>query len=139
MALMPKRVKHRKFQRRRVRGDASSGNYVAFGEFGIQAMEPGWISAAEIEAARVAANRFLGGEATIYIRIFPHMSATARPAETRMGKGKGDVVYWRANVKPGTILYEIGGVSEELARDALARQAHKLSVKTRMAKRRHSL
>ncbi len=139
MALMPKRVKHRKFQRRRLRGDATSGNYVAFGEYGIQAMEPGWITSNEIEAARVTANRYLGGEAKIFIRIFPHMSATARPAETRMGKGKGDVVYWRANVKPGTILYEISGVDEEAAREALRRQAHKLSVKTRLAKRRHSL
>jgi large subunit ribosomal protein L16 len=139
MALMPKRVKHRKFQRRDIRGNATSGNYVAFGDFGIQALEAGWISANEIEAARVAANRFLGGEAKIYIRIFPHMSATARPAETRMGKGKGDVAYWRSNVKPGTILYEIGGVDEELAREAFRRQAHKLSVKTRLARRRHGL
>jgi large subunit ribosomal protein L16 len=139
MALMPKRVKHRKFQRRKLRGEATSGNFVAFGDYGIQALEAGWISANEIEAARVAANRFLGGEAKIYIRIFPHMSATARPAETRMGKGKGDVAYWRANVRPGTILYEIAGVDEDLAREAFRRQAHKLSVKTRFATRRHGL
>lgn len=139
MALMPKRVKHRKFHRGRLKGEASSGNYVAYGEFGIQALEPGWITSNEIEAARVTANRFLGGEAKIFIRIFPHMSATARPAETRMGKGKGDVDYWRANVRAGTILYEISGVDEDAAREAFRRQAHKLSVKTRLAKRRHSL
>jgi large subunit ribosomal protein L16 len=139
MALMPKRVKHRKFHRRGLRGEATSGNHVAFGEFGIQALEAGWITSAEIEAARVAANRFLGGEAKIYIRIFPHMSATTRPAETRMGKGKGDVSYWRANVKPGTILYEISGVDEEAAKQAMRRQANKLSVKTRLAYRRHGL
>jgi large subunit ribosomal protein L16 len=139
MALMPKRVKHRKFQRRPLKGNATSGNYVAFGDFGIQAMEHGWISSSEIEAARVVANRHLGGAAKIYIRIFPHMSATARPAETRMGKGKGDVSYWRANVKPGTILYEISGVSEDAARSAMRLQSHKLSVKTRFTKRRHAL
>lgn len=139
MALMPKRVKHRKFQRRKLRGEASSGNYVAFGEFGIQSVENGWITANEIEAARVAANRFLGGEAKIYIRVFPHMSATSRPAETRMGKGKGDVSYWRANVRAGTILFELAGVDETMAREAFRRQAHKLSVKTRFATRRASL
>ncbi|MHC4884002.1 MAG: 50S ribosomal protein L16 [Planctomycetota bacterium] len=139
MALMPKRVEHRKFQRKRIRGEATRGNYVCYGEYDIQAMEAGWITSAEIEAARVTANRCLAGQAKIYIRIFPHRSATARPAETRMGKGKGDVVYWRANVKPGTILYEIGGVAEDAAREAFRRQAHKLSVKTRFAKRRHSL
>lgn len=139
MALMPKRVKHRKFQRRRLRGNATSGNYIAYGEFGIQALEAGWVTAEEIEAARVAANRYLGGDAKIFIRIFPHMSATARPAETRMGKGKGEVVYWRANVKPGTILYEISGVDEEAAREAFRLQAHKLCVKTRLARRRHGL
>lgn len=139
MALMPKRVKHRKFMRRKLKGDATSGNYVAFGEFGIQAMEHGWITSSEIEAARVAANRHLGGEAKIFIRIFPHLSATARPAETRMGKGKGDVSYWRANVKPGTILYEIAGATESAAREAFRLQAHKLSVKTRFARRRHAL
>ncbi len=139
MALMPKRVKHRKFQRGRLRGNATSGNFVAFGDYGIQAIEAGWISANEIEAARVAANRFLAGEGRLFIRIFPHQSATARPAETRMGKGKGDVTYWRANVKPGTILYEIAGVDEDIAREAFRLQSAKLSVKTRLARRRHAL
>jgi large subunit ribosomal protein L16 len=139
MALMPKRVKHRKFHRGKMKGEATTGNTVAFGDFGIQSLEYGWVTASEIEAARVVANRRLGGEAKIYIRIFPHMSATARPAETRMGKGKGDVAYWRANVKPGTVLYEIAGVDEDLARDAFRLQAHKLSVKTRFAHRRATL
>lgn len=139
MALMPKRVKHRKFQRGRLKGSAQSGNYVCFGEYGIQALEHGWITSQQIEAARVSAHRFLGTEGKLYIRIFPHMSATARPAETRMGKGKGEVAYWRASVKPGTILFEIGGVDEEIAREALRRQSHKLPVKTRLAHRRPSL
>ena len=139
MALMPKRVKHRKFHRGRLRGKATSGNYVAFGEFGLQALEGGWITSAQIEAARVAANRCIAGQGKIWIRIFPHKSATARPAETRMGKGKGEVDYWFAVVKPGTILFEIGGVSEELARLAFKRQAYKLPVKTCFARRRHSL
>lgn len=137
MALMPKRVKHRKFHRGKLTGEATSQNTVAYGEFGIQAMESGWITGNQIEAARIAANRYLGGEAKIFIRIFPHQSATARPAETRMGKGKGEVSYWRANILPGTILYEISGVSEDLAREAFRRQAYKLPVKTRFAKRRH--
>lgn len=136
MALMPKRVKHRKFHRGKLRGEATTQKTVTYGDFGIQAAEAGWISANQIEAARVAANRFLGGEAKIFIRIFPHMSATVRPAETRMGKGKGEVAFWRANVLPGTMLYEISGVSEDLAREAFRRQAYKLPVKTRFAKRR---
>ncbi|MFH0910914.1 MAG: 50S ribosomal protein L16 [Planctomycetota bacterium] len=138
MALMPKRVKHRKFHRGRIRGSATSGNYLAYGDYGIQAVEAGWLTANEIEAARVAGTRYLGGDGRLYIRIFPHQSATAKPAETRMGKGKGDIAYWHANVKPGTMLYEISGVSEEAAREAFRLQAHKLSVKTRFARRRHA-
>jgi large subunit ribosomal protein L16 len=139
MALMPKRVKHRKFQRKRIHGNATSGNYVSYGEFGVQSMEAAWLTGQEIEAARVAATRFLGGEGKIFIRVFPHQSATARAAETRMGKGKGDIAFWHANVKPGTILYEISGVSEETAREAFRLQAHKLSVKTRFTRRRQAL
>lgn len=139
MALMPKRVKHRKFQRGRIRGNATSGNHVAFGDFGIQSLEAGRITSAQIEAARVAANRLVGQMGKIWIRIFPNKSATARPAETRMGKGKGEVSYWFANVKPGTMLFEIGGVSEDIAREAFRRQAYKLPVKTCFARRRHSL
>ena len=139
MALMPKRVKHRKFMRGRLKGVATSGNYVAYGEYGIQSLEAGWITAQQIEAARVAANRFLGNEGRIYIGFFPHQSVTSRPAETRMGKGKGEVAFWKANVKPGTILYEIAGVPEDIAREAFRRQSHKLPVKTRLARRRHGL
>lgn len=139
MALMPKRVKHRKFHRGKLRGKATSGNFVAFGEFGIQSLESGRITSAQIEAARVAATRAVGGQGKLWIRIFPHKSATARPAETRMGKGKGEVDYWFAAVKAGTILFELGGVSEEVARTAFRRQAYKLPVKTAFAKRRHSL
>ena len=140
MALMPKRLKHsRKFQRGRIRGKATSGNFVAFGEYGIQALESGRITGQQIEAARVAANRYAGGQGRMWIRIFPHKSASARPAETRMGKGKGEVSHWFAVVKAGTILFEVGGVSEQVAREAFKRQAYKLPVKTCFAKRRHSL
>ncbi len=140
MALMPKRLKHsRKFFRGRIRGNATSGNFVAFGEYAIQAMEAGRITSQQIEAARVAANRLVSGQGKMWIRIFPHKSATARPAETRMGKGKGEVDHWFAAVKPGTILFELRGVSETLAREAFKRQAYKLPVKTCFARRRHSL
>ncbi|MBN2711449.1 MAG: 50S ribosomal protein L16 [Planctomycetes bacterium] len=139
MALMPKRVKHRKFHRGNMTGKATSGNYVAFGEYGIQSLETGRITSSQIEAARIAANRAIGGQGKIWIRVFPHKSATARPAETRMGKGKGEVDYWFAAVKPGTVLFEIGGVSEDMAREAFRRQAYKLPVKTTFAQRRHSL
>jgi large subunit ribosomal protein L16 len=139
MALMPKRVKHRKFHRGRIKGKATSGNFVAFGEYGIQSLEVGRINSAQIEAARVAATRAVGGQGKLWIRIFPQKSATARPAETRMGKGKGEVDHWFAAIKPGTILFELGGVPEDLARAAFRRQAYKLPVKTCFAKRRHSL
>lgn len=136
-ANMPRRVKWRKWQKGRIRGNASRGNYVAFGEFGLQALEPGWVTSRHIEAGRVAATHFLQREGRVYIRIFPHKPLTGKPLETRMGKGKGDVKIWTAVVKPGTVLYEIGGVTEEVARQALARIAHKMPVKTRMVKRVH--
>lgn len=136
MALMPKRVKHRKEQRGRVKGDACRGNTVCFGNFGLQSMETAWVSGRQIEAGRVAAGHYLKDEGRVYIRIFPHKPVSAQPAETRMGKGKGEVEYWAARVKPGTILYEIGGTSEETAKTALNRIAHKLPVKTRLASRR---
>ena len=113
MALMPKRVKHRKSQRGRIRGDASRGNRVVFGDFGLQAMEGGWISAATLEAGRIAAQQYLRTEGRLYIRVFPHKPITSIPLETRMGKGKGEPEYWAAVVKPGTVLYEISGISEE--------------------------
>ena len=136
MALMPKRVKYRKSQKGRVRGNATRGNYVAFGEFGIQAMESGKISAQTIEAGRVVASQAVKGGGKLFIRIFPHKSVTAIPAETRMGKGKGEVEFWAAVVKPGTILYEVTGLSEEAAREVFARVAHKMPVHCRFVTRR---
>jgi large subunit ribosomal protein L16 len=136
MALMPKRVKYRKSQKGRVKGNASRGNYVSFGEYGLQTLEGGRISAATIEAGRVVASHAVKGGGKLYIRIFPHKSITAIPAETRMGKGKGEVEFWAAVVKPGTILYEISGLSEESARDVLARVAHKMPVACRFVGRR---
>lgn len=135
MALMPKRVKHRKSQRRRIRGNATRGNRVVFGDFGLQALEGGWISAATIEAGRIAAQQYIRSEGRLYIRIFPHKSVTSIPLETRMGKGKGEPDYWAAVVKPGTVLYEIGGVTEEAAKICFARLAHKMPVRVRMVTR----
>ena len=137
MPLMPKRVKYRKLQKRRIHGNATKGNTVVFGDFGLQSLERGYITARQIEAARVAGGRTLGGEGKYWIRIFPHKSVTSKPAETRMGKGKGEVEQWVAAVKPGTILYEIGGVDEDIAREAFRKQASKLPIKVKMVKRRH--
>ena len=134
--LMPKRVKWRKQHRGRVRGVASRGTTVAFGEYGLQAIEPGWIASRTIEAARIACTRG-APEAKIWIRIFPHKSVTSTPAETRQGTGKGDIDFWTAVVRPGTVLFEIGGVTAETARTAFNRVAHKLPVKVRMIERRH--
>ena len=117
MALMPKRVKHRKSQRGRIRGDASRGNRVVHGDFGLQAMQGGWISAATLEAGRIAAQQYLRTEGRLYIRVFPHKPITSIPLETRMGKGKGEPEYWAAVVRPGTVLYEISGISEEARAD----------------------
>lgn len=136
MALMPKRVKHRKQQRGRIRGKATRGNTVSFGEYGLQSLEPGWITSRQIESARIAANQMVRGEGRLWIRIFPQKPVTSTPLETRMGKGKGDVDFWCAVIKEGTILYEVGGVSEERAKVALARAAHKMPVKCRFVKRR---
>ena len=136
MAMMPKRVKYRKSQKGRVKGNATRGNYVAFGEYGIQALEPGRISAQTIEAGRVVASQAVKGGGKLYIRIFPHKSVTAIPAETRMGKGKGEVEFWAAIVKPGTVLYEVSGLSEEAARVVFARVAHKMPVACRFVARR---
>ena len=139
MALMPKRVKFRKSQKGRVRGNATRGNYVAFGEFGLQALEGGWLSAETIEAGRVVASQSVKGGGKLFIRVFPHKSVTAIPAETRMGKGKGEPEFWAAVVKPGTILYEISGLSEEAAREALARVAHKMPITCRFVGRRPTI
>lgn len=138
-ASMPKRVKWRKAQKGRNRGNARSGNKVEFGDFGIQSLEPGKVTAKHIEAGRVAASHFLQREGRVYIRVFPHKPISAKPLETRMGKGKGEVAYWTALVKPGTVMYEIAGVSEDIAKRAMARIAHKMPVKCRFVTRAHEL
>ncbi len=135
MAQMPKRVKYRKSQRGKVRGNACRGNTVSFGEFGLQSLESGWLSAEAIEAGRVTVAQFLRGEGRLYIRVFPHKSITAIPAETRMGKGKGEPEYWAAVIKSGMVLFEIGGLPEQAARDCLARVAYKMPFKCRFVKR----
>lgn len=135
MALMPKRSKHRKVFRGRIRGVATRGNRVSFGDFGLMSLDYGWLSGRHIEAGRVAANRATGGAAKIWIRIFPHKPISAKPAETRMGKGKGDVDFWAAEVKPGTILYELGGIPEEKAKLAFKRVAHKMPIKVKLVRR----
>jgi large subunit ribosomal protein L16 len=139
MAMMPKRVKFRKTQKGRIRGNATRGNYVAFGEYGLQALEPARISAQTIEAGRMAASRVTKGGGKLYIRVFPHKSVTSIPAETRMGKGKGEVEYWAAVVKPGTILFELAGVTEEQARQAFTRVAYKMPIACRFVMRRPTI
>jgi len=133
---MPKRVKHRKSQRGRLKGNATRGNKVVFGDFGLQSLELGWIKAATIEAGRIAAQQYVRGEGKLYVRLFPHKSITSTPLETRMGKGKGEPDYWVAVVKPGTILYELAGVTEAQAKVCFARLAHKMPIKVRLVKRR---
>jgi large subunit ribosomal protein L16 len=136
---MPKRVKYRKSQRGKVKGNACRGNAVTFGEFGLQALEGGWLSAEAIESGRITAMHSIRGEGRLYIRVFPHKSVTAIPAETRMGKGKGEPEFWAAVVKPGMILFEIAGVPEQAARDTLARVAYKMPFKCRFVTRRPSV
>lgn len=139
MALMPKRVLHRKQQRGRIRGNATRGNTVAFGEYGLQGLQPAWITARQIEAGRVAATHFLHREGRVYIRIFPDKPVSSKPLETRMGKGKGETENWVAIVKPGTVLFEISGVDETTARSALRRVANKMPIKCRFVHRRRAL
>jgi ribosomal protein L16 len=136
MPLMPKRVKFRKTQRGKVKGNAQRGNTVSYGDFGLQSLEGGWLSAEAIEAGRITATHSVRGEGRLFIRVFPHKSVTAIPAETRMGKGKGEPEYWAAVIKPGMILYEIAGLPEAAARDALARVAYKMPFKCRFVSRR---
>ena len=130
--LMPKRAKYRKVQRGRMTGVASRGNKVSYGEFGIQALEPGWITGNQIEAARIAMTRYTKRGGKVWIKIFPDKPVTEKPAETRMGSGKGSPEYWVAVVKPGRVMFEIAGVSEEVAREALRLAQHKLPIKTRI-------
>ncbi len=139
MALMPKRVKYRKSQRGRMKGDATRSNFVTFGEYGLQALETSWISAKTIEAGRVAATHFLHREGKVYLRLFPHKPVSSKPLETRMGKGKGEPEFWVARVRPGQVCFEIGGVSEDVAKQALLRVAHKMPIRCRFVRRRHSL
>lgn len=136
MAMMPKRVKHRKSQRGRIKGNATRGNTVVFGEFGLQAIQGGWIKAATIEAGRIAAQQYIRGQGRLFIRMFPHKSVTSTPLETRMGKGKGEPDYWVAVVKPGTVMYELSGVSEQQARVCFARLAHKMPIPVRFVRKR---
>src|SRR5262245_22210994 len=138
MPLMPKRVKFRKSQRGKVRGQASRGNRVSYGEYGLQVLEGGWLSAQAIEAGRVTASHFLHGEGRLYIRVFPHKSITSIPAETRMGKGKGEPEYWACVVKPGMVLFEIAGLPESACRDCLARIAYKMPFRCRFVARKPS-
>ena len=133
--LLPKRVKHRKVQKGRRRGKAYRGSDLSFGQFGLQALEVGWITNRQIEAARIAINRHVKRGGKLWITIFPDKPLTVKPAETRMGKGKGNPEHWVAVVKPGRIMFEFEGVSEELAREALTLAAHKLPIKTRFVKR----
>lgn len=136
MALMPARSKHRKVQRGIVRGNATRGNYVSFGDYGLQSLEPGFISGRQIEACRVAISRAIGSSGGKYwIRVFPHKPLSAQPLETRMGKGKGEPEYWAAVVKPGTVMFEVGGVPAPMAKLALAKAAGKLPVQVRLAAR----
>ncbi len=133
--LMPKRVKHRKVMRGRMKGNAPRGTTVTFGEFGIQALSPAWVTSRQIEAARRAITHTIRRGGKVWIRIFPDKPVTQKPAETRMGSGKGNPEYWVAVVKPGRILFELGGVREELAEEALTRAIHKLPLKARIVKR----
>lgn len=137
--LMPSSMKYRKQFKGRIKGKATKGNTVAFGEYGIVALEHGKITSRQIEAARIAINRYLKRGGKVYIRIFPHKPITAKPAETRQGKGKGSVEYYVAPVKMGTVLYEVAGVSEEQAREALRLAIHKLPIKCKFVKKEDTL
>ena len=133
---MPKRVKHRKQQRGRMRGKAFCGSRVSFGEYGLQALEPSWVTTRQIEAARVALTHFIKRGGKIWVRIFPDKPVTKKPLETRMGKGKGAPEIWVAVVKPGRMLFELAGVSESIAQEAMERAARKLPLKTKFVQRR---
>jgi len=136
---MPRRVKWRKQQKGRIKGNARSGNKVEFGDFGLQSLDQGRVTSRHIEAGRIAATHYLQREGRVYIRVFPHKPISAKPLETRMGKGKGETDIWTAIVKPGTVIYEIAGVPEEIAKTALLRIAHKMPVRTRFVSRQHEL
>ncbi|WP_026883278.1 50S ribosomal protein L16 [Clostridium akagii] len=134
--LMPKRVKRRKVQKGRMKGKATRGNFIAYGDYGIQASECGWITSNQIEAARVAINRYVKRGGKLWIKIFPDKPVTEKPAETRMGSGKGSPEYWVAVVKPGRVLFEIAGVTEEQAREAMRLAQHKLPIASKFVTRK---
>ena len=133
--LLPKRVKYRRVMRGRLTGKATRGNVVSNGEYGLQALEPAWITARQIEAARIAMTRYIKRGGQVWIKIFPDKPITRKPAETRMGSGKGSPEYWVAVVKPGRVMFEMGGVSEEIAREAMRLAMHKLPIKCKFVKR----
>ena len=133
--LIPKRVKYRRQQRGRLKGKAKRGTTLQFGEYGLQALEPAWITNRQIEAARVAMTRFIKRGGRVWIKIFPDKPVTAKPAETRMGSGKGAPEYWVAVIKPGRIMFEMAGIPEEIAREAMRLAAHKLPIKTKFVTR----
>ena len=133
--LLPKRVKYRRVHRGRMKGKATRGNTVTYGEFGLQATEPAWITSNQIEAARIAMTRYIKRGGQVWIKIFPDKPVTAKPAETRMGSGKGSPEYWVAVVKPGRILFEMGGVDESIAREAMRLAMHKLPIKCKFVKK----
>ena len=133
--LLPKRVKYRRVQRGRMKGKATRGNFIAYGDFGLVATEPSWITSNQIEAARIAMTRYTKRGGQVWIKIFPDKPVTEKPAETRMGSGKGSPEYWVAVVKPGRVMFEIAGVSEEISREALRLASHKLPIKTKIVKR----
>lgn len=133
--LIPKRVKHRKAQRGRMKGRSKGGTRIHFGDFGLQALEPGWITNRQIEAARIAMTRFIKRGGKVWINIFPDKPVTEKPAETRMGSGKGNPEHWVAVVKPGRVLFELAGVTENIAKEAVRLASHKLPIKTKFVKR----
>ncbi|MBE3574791.1 MAG: 50S ribosomal protein L16 [Firmicutes bacterium] len=133
--LAPKRVKYRKQQRGRMKGLATRGNEILFGEYGLQATEPGWVTSTQIEAARIAMTRYIKRGGKVWIKIFPDKPVTAKPAETRMGSGKGTPEYWVAVVKPGRVLFEIAGVPEDVAQEAMRLASHKLPIRSRFVAR----
>jgi large subunit ribosomal protein L16 len=139
MAMMPKRMKYRKAQKGKIRGVAQRGNTVSYCDYGLQSLEEGWLTARQIEAGRMSATQFMQREGRVFIRVFPHKPVSSKPLETRMGKGKGEPEFYVAVIKEGTMLYEIGGVSEDIARRAFARVAHKMPFRCRFVTRRHAV
>jgi len=139
MSVMPKRVKFRKQQRGTLKGNATRGNYVAYGDYGLQALEQHWLTARQIDAGRIAAQHFLRRQGKVFIRVFPDKPISKKPLETRMGKGKAETEYWAARIKPGTMLFEITGVTEDIAKQAFARVANKMPVRCRFVGRRLSV